>query len=384
MHKCQTEQLHRALDHQDERIRVHALRNLNKRGELNTKILLQLLEDKAIQIQFESASIFKKIDEQQAQDQVRKITNGSNHRQQSSLTIGPQVDYDAYRIKLLSLLPTNDLEGAARLKATFDGHEYFALALKDFEHYRARLVADVSDDFGSYFEAFLSNFSNLISGTSAIDLVAKYRGMGRHLRERLTRRAVNVLCTEGDATEIDAIRSYLSKETSRANSHDANFLRQFGTWDDIRTLSGKKWEFTDGKYVRSAADFFYEVGRTRMANLLALDMPDPILAKLITKCTTEDFGTLPQSCVLSLLNSDSTDIRKSAALRAIASFSRPEVNMLLTTYMCQGNFRYYNVIHWLDLRLAIDSKNCDIVVKCATNELLQKIGGSDEEFITFE
>ena len=53
--------------------------------------------------------------------------------------------------------------------------------------------------------------------------------------------------------------------------------------------------------------------------------------------------------VLKLLNDDDERVRKTAALRCIDTFPKSRLRKLLDVYIDQDEFRYYNVIHWLDL-----------------------------------
>ena len=61
------------------------------------------------------------------------------------------------------------------------------------------------------------------------------------------------------------------------------------------------------------------------------------------------FVTLSEERVLLLLNSENDDVRKITALKCLETPPKSRVTKLLQRYTEGEEYRYYNVIHWLDL-----------------------------------
>ena len=58
---------------------------------------------------------------------------------------------------------------------------------------------------------------------------------------------------------------------------------------------------------------------------------------------------LSEERVLLLLNTENDDVRKITALRCLETLPKSRITELLQKYTEVEEYRYYNVIHWLDL-----------------------------------
>ena len=71
--------------------------------------------------------------------------------------------------------------------------------------------------------------------------------------------------------------------------------------------------------------------------------------------------------VLELMNDNDDQVRKVAALRCLEAFPKARLGKLLDVYVDQDEFRYYNVIHWLDLGVTMPRhfvrKDCEVGIE---------------------
>ena len=134
-------------------------------------------------------------------------------------------------------------------------------------------------------------------------------------------------------------RRVLSTGFVKYTDADIDYLRKNGEWEDIRLiinlvelseLSGiSLLSFTSDEKYRTAAHAIYNMGRTRLAELLSLSMPGQLLAHIITKASDTGFRALGNQTVIKLL---------------------PKI---LNDYLSSNSSRYYNVVHWLDFGIAV-------------------------------
>ena len=78
-------------------------------------------------------------------------------------------------------------------------------------------------------------------------------------------------------------------------------------------------------------------------------MPAAILKKTIELCAESRFAKISQDALLALFNHESEGVRKAAAVLAVRAFPAKLIKAILREYVRSDKYRYYNVIHWLDL-----------------------------------
>jgi hypothetical protein len=70
---------------------------------------------------------------------------------------------------------------------------------------------------------------------------------------------------------------------------------------------------------------------------------------------------------LLLFNHESDGVRKSAALLAVRSLPAKRIKTILREYVGSENYRYYNVIHWLDLGASMRRDDARRVARAASS-----------------
>jgi len=83
--------------------------------------------------------------------------------------------------------------------------------------------------------------------------------------------------------------------------------------------------------------------------VFSLEMPAAILKKTIELCAESRFAKISQRVLLALFNHESDGVRKAAAVLAVRALPAKRIKSILREYVSSDKYRYYNVIHWLDL-----------------------------------
>ena len=90
-----------------------------------------------------------------------------------------------------------------------------------------------------------------------------------------------------------------------------------------------------------------------------------ILKKTIELCAESRFSKISNDTLLKLLNHESPDVRKAASIKAVQTFSVKRIKSILREYVSGDKYRYYNVIHWLDLGASMSRDDARKVARVA-------------------
>lgn len=107
----------------------------------------------------------------------------------------------------------------------------------------------------------------------------------------------------------------------------------------------------DYKY-QTAARAIYALGQNRLPEIVATPAPNQFLTCLIGRTSDKAFRSLSDVSITLLLRSESDAVRKSTALKCVRYLPRKRVAKLLDHYSSGDEYRYYNVIHWLDFGIS--------------------------------
>jgi len=104
-----------------------------------------------------------------------------------------------------------------------------------------------------------------------------------------------------------------------------------------------------------------------VADLLSIEMPAAILIRVLELCAESRFAAISQTALLALFNHKSEGVRKATALMAVRSLTVKRIRDTLRKYLLGDNYRYYNVIHWLDLGASMRRNDAKKVARTAAN-----------------
>ena len=268
---------------------------------------------------------------------------------------------DRYSEQVFDGLAVAQLEEEAQSEI-FDQNAYFALVRRDFKSHGDDLRKAVANQFVDRFEALLIKM--IERHETRVDLIEKTRSLENFLRGKFTREGLDIICNKLDAVDLQLVRSMLASESIYYSAGDLRYLAKFGQWCDIPLViasldrpehgrSSTSILLTEGtaKYEQAARTLF-ALGKHRLEDLLAAKMPGHLLARIIFMIPNKAFKALGDAVILSLLQSETEDVRKLASLKYVRAFSRHRVKPLLEHYMASDP-HYYNVIHWLDFGISV-------------------------------
>jgi hypothetical protein len=172
------------------------------------------------------------------------------------------------------------------------------------------------------------------------------------------RDGLDVVLRKSDAKGLPFVRRHLADSSLAYSAHDLEYLERYGEWQNIPLIVSLVGRYTlgasllfsgDDKKYPMAAKALHRIGKGRTGELLTVEMPSELLARVIDILSDREFRTLSDKQIGGLLSSESDRVRKIAALRCVRSFPKKRLSNTLRDYVAGEKHRYYNVIHWLDL-----------------------------------
>ena len=177
-------------------------------------------------------------------------------------------------------------------------------------------------------------------------------------RKKLTRQGLDILCARGNAEDLKRIRDNLGTGYAGTSIEDVEYMRKRGERIDIPPLV-----YADapnvglGQGLTNYIDFQDKVAEAVLSMwrghsislLFSLELPDIILIKTIKNCSVSRFSTISDNVLLELFDHEAEDVRKAACIMAVRALSTKRIRVILNEYVNSDKYRYYNVIHWLDL-----------------------------------
>ncbi len=254
------------------------------------------------------------------------------------------------------------------------------IALYDsfFKKYKQDIILNLSDGFGSYYDQKLDSFAAKYA--TEAKLIDDTRSLLDYLKSQLTSAALGALCKYGGKDDLAAVRQTIDEGFTGFSPIAVNFLKKYGSWDDIgriskiaeKPLSRKStllYIDTDQSHYALAAQAIVSLGTKQMADLLALGLSNGLLIQVLLVLPQKSFALLDDEVLLTLFHSKNDRCRQVAALKTNLSVSKKRIATLLNKYVNTNEYRYYNVIHWLDFGTSMPTK----LVRTAASELLSAI-----------
>lgn len=357
------------LEHRNSEVRLCAMKALHDRGALNIGMAERLSGDSDALVRSEAIAALLKLGKPLVEEEIKKILVAPQKPSRPwglGLGIAAGSDkageelFQQYQLDVLKSLSEAELKKRVGASLMHDDAAYFALVERHFRNYADQLRRDIDDRFGSYFEERIRRMEAAFSDSSAIhDLVKTTRNLEEFLRKKLTRQGLNVLCTAQKPVDLQRIRTNLRDCYAGASKLDAKYLGRHGEWTDIPMLANATGPSLGATVLTMSDDkeFQVEVARAitsigkncSVSDLLSLKMPAAILKKTIELCAESRFAKISRDTLRTLFNHESEGVRKAAAVLAVRALPTKRIKSILREYVGSDKYRYYNVIHWLDL-----------------------------------
>ena len=232
----------------------------------------------------------------------------------------------------------------------------------------------IKDGFKSYFNGKLEEFEKQL-GQDAAAQIEKTRNFSDSIRQNLTSAALDNLCKLNKKSDLALVRCAATEHEPYFSETVLSFLGRHGGWNDMDTILSYQDKFASGKtpfglysnsrYPKIAAAL-YGVGRSRLTDLLRLEIRTEILAGMFDLLTQKDVRSLDTAFLVELLNCKHNGARIILSKKCAVHLTKAELKVLLESYCEKGRSRYYNVIHWLDLGIAMPKAMTRKIVKAST------------------
>ena len=377
----QTAVVREGLGKRDADVRRLTLLALAKRNALTLEDVEKLLTDNTPHVRFEAIRAARSLGKTISTNEAKRILvpAGALNILTNPFSRGliPAAEADRAFIEVLKeeeVLSNRRRPGEGlALLDVLDRGPFFAHAKRDFSRYEASILQNLNDGYASEFAAYVKGIEDS-TGSSRPELVEKARGLEGYVRGELSARALQILCEKGGRKALPVVRQAVERNDLNFCDGPLQFFRQHGEWEDIGRIT--KWEEQAPRSISvlsmgtprwtEAAEAILAIGRARFLELLSLELPNPILERLIAKAADATFAQLPDGHLEVLLGNESAAVRKTTCLKCVKALPKKRVSELLDRYACREGQRYYNVIFWLDLGASVPTA---LARKAATRAL---------------
>jgi hypothetical protein len=373
------------LEHRNPQVRACAAKSLHIRGALGIDMAERLTGDSDPLVRREAVAALPKLGKPLLEEEVKGILVPPQGQSGNALLgLGRAADSDnagekifrKYQLDLLKRLSEAELEKRVESNFVYDDAVYFALVEKYFRKHVDELRHNVDDHFSEYFEERIRRMEAVFGESSSIqDLVKRTKDLEPFLRRKLTRQGLDLLCAAQRTEDLQRVRANLRDGYTEASKLDAEYLRKHGEWIDVPILANASGASLGSAILAVSGDEGFQVevaraitsiGRKRpVSDIFSLEMPAAILKKTIELCPESRFAKISGDALLTLFNHESEGVRKVAAAMAVRTLPAKRIRSFLREYVGSDKYRYYNVIHWLDLGASMSRDNAIRVARAA-------------------
>ena len=361
-----------ALSHRNAEIRLSAFEELVARHQLADDEKSALLEDDSAEIRFAVVEFSLQHEVVFSDSEVKKLLVRPKKRGAfGALSRATQTDeegekyYEMFESNRLRTMGSKALQKLVDKALFYNDRAYFVLTDKYFTKWGGDLRKNIDDQFVAYFDERVQRFEQLDPKGEYAKAVEWARGMEQTIRKKLVRKGLDTLCRKGQKKDLARIRSNISSDLVGGSIAEFEYMAKFGGWEDVEALANLEPETTgrnalaiwqDPAFEVAKATTIYKLGRADANRLFRMNIPTHVKIRILSMCSEATFSTLNNEVLFKLLNDNSDQLRKSTSLMAVRVFSLGQLKVLLETYVSTAEYRYYNVIHWLDLGVSMPRK----------------------------
>lgn len=377
------ETLRLGLKHRNKKIRLESLKRLGKEKKISRDELQELEKDSFAEIRKEVVHLLISSNHSLSDTEVKNIFIKPHKSGGLGGLLGnTQRDdegeeyFDEYLFsKYSNMSESKLLEKVEEESFVFDDIPYFALCSRYFRKHSEKLRDNIDDQFKAKFDDYIQHLK--IIGYSD-EIIKKYQGLENYIRKKLTRKGIDLLCKKGDEKDLNRIRKNMRSENAKSSENEIEYMRNMGEWEDISFIIKAEKDyitrtvlsiFSNYDWYHSIAEAIYKIGRDRLEELLEIEMPLQVLVSLIKICSIANFSQLSHNTIRNLLNSKEDKVRKYAALKSIQAFDKSILESILANYIESEEYRYYNVIFWLDFGVSMPKS----ITRKAVNHIFNEV-----------
>ncbi|WP_127523937.1 DUF4062 domain-containing protein [Mesorhizobium sp. Z1-4] len=341
-------------------IRLLAAEELRRRGGLDADLAEELSGDSSAAIRYEAIIALvdhgKSISTERARSALESkqprrslLSFNRNNKEDTLFAQFQRYVLRSYNLKKLLELAEDESPHSADV--------FFTACEKYPRQMLTELRTELRSGFRRLFDTKVEKLKQQFGSTSP-ELISKTVELApfsclQHLNE-----GIGTLALRMNRADIGLMRLVLDSWEITANKPLLKYMGRFGGWEDVGRIKKLKLAgyFSRPSVHEDRNANIDDVGRTlralarrRFTDLLA-EITDPsVKAAVYCSASIQEIAQRSDEHLLEDLNSESEKLRKTVALRCVQSISKSRVAKLLKKYIDHESYRYYNVIHWLDL-----------------------------------
>ncbi|MBR9910592.1 MAG: DUF4062 domain-containing protein [Gammaproteobacteria bacterium] len=362
------------LNHKNKEIRLESLQRLADSKSLMQDELERLYDDKKAQVRKKAVELAILGGEKLNKKEIKRIMVKPTGRASglASLFGSPmQSDeegnacYEEILRNQYLKMTEKELSQGIEEAWIYDDIPYFALCEKYFKKHANDLRKKVDDQFKQHFEAHVKHLEDIGADK---ELVERTRNLEDFVTKKLTRKGLDVLCRKSQACDLERVRKNIKSGFVQSSYDEVEFLRKHGEWEDVIAMTSLEKDYTTRRssltILSSTEDNWsdclgraiYNIVKNRLDDVLGLEIPVNVLTHIIKEASPAKFLNLTRETLFKLLNCDNDKVRKYASLKIVQANNKSKLKELLHAYMEEQDYRYYNVIYWLDFGVSVPKK----------------------------
>ncbi|WP_165448058.1 DUF4062 domain-containing protein [Rhizobium leguminosarum] len=357
--RLRSDRLTSLVGHRSTEVRAGAIKILVARDNLSEEAASVLLDDQNPEVRFLALRTLQKKGRTFKADEARKALVREKNKG-PGLLMGPTREGEEFFKKFLRehylAMAEEALTEVVDRSEVYEFDAAYALYERFYKEQFVELARNLNDAFVAEFSRRLNNLTSRVGPST--ELISQIEGLSEYVRKAACEEVLEIVCRRGDDSAIDLVRRVLDRDEPPVSRKIIAYFQRYGDWEDLRRVSAlverrnyARTGFfydTTGDY-KAAANAILRLAKSRIADLFTQTFSASLLAQLIYGLTKTQFAELSDLTILSFMSHEGDAVRKAAALKSVLSLSKTRCRKLLTTYTEGDQYRYYNVIHWLDV-----------------------------------
>lgn len=333
---------------------------LSRRGTLNSDQALLLIESEDAETRLIGATAMSKalaeFSLSDARSAIVKPKKNGGLLSQSYDIDGERL-YDDYRHKILTQKSREELEFRRASEGLYQNEFSLALYDKYFKNYRDEIIANIDDEYESY-------FSRKFEAIADPSLRPEEKLLS-YLRGNMFQKSIALLCSKKTRSDLLLLRRKIDETKVHYSTSMVRYLGRFGDWSDVKRIIQLCENFPfEGTSLLSyrgkdsdhalAASVVLDRAAGRVADLLSYEMPSPLRQAIFRLMRRNIFASFDNAQIEKWLGNEIESVRRTVAMKIVQSVPKKRIKQILDSYIGNSKTYYYNALFWLDLGVATD------------------------------
>ncbi|WP_336979012.1 DUF4062 domain-containing protein [Brevundimonas nasdae] len=346
----------KALLHRDASIRIAAVRTLSNRKPLPAATSSALRSDPSASVRMAAVEVALQSGETLSLGDIEKILVRT--KRNAFMEMRKEGEEEFAKLREIVFRGMSDDELSEELDSFYTPANiaYATLLQRHWKQRSKSARSDLSDGFDEYFARLKRSYTNRFGESSANSMVPTGELMD-YVAWNMIKATLAVFANKGDSKDIRFFREAIKNKYYTIQPHDLAFFAKYGDWTDILPISNASRAVGFGLFAPNTvsdveiASAIRKIAGSRLFEVLKMDIRPSIKSAIVKSFPQNAFRSLSDEAIISLLNDTNDEIRRRAAIKVTETISKDRVTKLISNYLKQS-YIYYNVIHWLDLKIS--------------------------------